>query len=261
VPRVYAGNARVNYTVTGSGPSLVLVHGVGKGAQSAFGHLVDQFAERNTVILPDLSGSEAAEDDGGELTIEVLAEQVSAVIEDVGTEPVDLLGFSLGASVVAATAALRPEQVRRLVPVGGLVQTDAYMRNLIGLTLSLADNPEAFGRVLTTTAFSPKFINSLDSLAEVEKLGAELSPSPGRLRQLRLLERVDIRSLVERIQAEALVIACSPDAAVPTEHSRELHAAIPNSSYIEVDSGHMVLFERPLEFVRLVNQFIERTDP
>jgi pimeloyl-ACP methyl ester carboxylesterase len=156
------------------------------------------FAERNTVILPDLSGSKAAEDDGSELTIEMLAEQVSAVIADVGSEPVDLLGFSLGGSVVAATAALRPEQVRGLVPVGGLVETDAYIRNLIGLTLSLADNAEAFGRVLTTTAFSPRYINSLDSMEEVDKLGAELSPSLGRLRQLELLVRVDIRGLVER---------------------------------------------------------------
>lgn len=252
------GNARVNYTVTGSGPILVLVHGVGKGGQSAFGHLVDQFAERNTVILPDLSGSEAAEDDGSELTIEMLAEQVSAVIADVGTEPVDLVGFSLGGSVVAATAAIHPEQVRRLVPVGGLVETDAYIRNLIGLTLSLADNAEAFGRVLTTTAFSPRYINSLESMEEVDKLGAELSPSTGRLRQLELLVRVDIRGLVEKVQAETLVVACLPDAAVLTEHSRELHAAISNSSYVEVDSGHMVLFEKPLEFVKLVNEFIHK---
>lgn len=258
MPTVSVGNARVPYTVTGSGPSLVLVHGVGKGGQSAFGHLVDQFAERNTVILPELAGSEAAEDDGGDLTIEALAEQVSAVITHAGTEPVDLLGFSLGGSVVAATAALHPEQVRRLVPVGGLVRTDAYMRNLIGLTLSLAHDPVAFGRVLTTTAFSPRYINSLDSMADIDKLGAELSPSRGRLRQLELLIRIDLRGLVEKVQAETLVVACNPDAAVPTEHSRELHAAIPNSAYLEMDSGHMVLFEQPQEFLKLVNEFLHK---
>jgi hypothetical protein len=43
MPTVSVGNARVNYTVTRSGPILVLVHGVGKGGQSAFGHLVDHF--------------------------------------------------------------------------------------------------------------------------------------------------------------------------------------------------------------------------
>ena len=259
MPTLSVGNARIKYTVTGSGPSLMLVHGVGKGGQSAFGHLVDQFAERNTVIVPDLSASEAAEDDGSDLTVEMLAEEISAVITHAGTGPVDLVGFSLGGAVVAATAALYPEQVRRLIPVGGLVQTDQYMRNLIGLTLSLADRPVSFGRVLTTTAFSPQYVNSLESLEEVDKLGAELSPSRGRIRQLELLVRVDIRDLVGKVQAETLVVASNPDAAVPTEHSRQLHAAIPNSTYVELDSGHMVLFEKPLEFVKLVNEFIHKS--
>lgn len=252
------GSAQVKYTVTGSGPVLVLVHGVGKGAESAFGTVVDQFAQRNTVVLPDLSGSEAVEDDGDDLTMEMLAEQVSAVIADVDRGPVDLLGFSLGGSVVAATAAMYPEQVRRLIPVGGLVVTDAYMWNLIGLTLSLADRADAFGRVLSTTAFSPRFINELESMEEVDKLGAELSPSRGRLRQLELLMRVNISDLVGKIEAETLVVAPSPDAAVPTAHSRELATTIPNATYVEVDSGHMVLFEKPLELVKLVDEFIHR---
>ncbi|MFL6114526.1 MAG: alpha/beta fold hydrolase [Catenulispora sp.] len=256
MPTVSVGNARVKYTVTGSGPSLMLVHGVGKGGQAAFGHLVDQFAQRNTVIVPDLSGSEAAEDDGGELTVEGLAEEVSAIIADAGNGPVDLLGFSLGGAVVAAAAALHPEQVRRLITIGGLVKTDMYMRNLVGLTLSQKHDPLAFGRVLTTTAFSPRFLNTFDSLEEIDKLGAELSPSTGRIRQLELLRRVDIRDLVGRVRAQTLVIGCDPDAAVPTEHSRQLHAGIANSSYHEFDSGHMVLVEKPVEAVKLIEEFI-----
>jgi pimeloyl-ACP methyl ester carboxylesterase len=259
MPTLSVGNARVQYTVTGSGPVLVLVHGVGKGGLSAFGHLVDKFTDRNTVVVPELSGSEAAEDDGGDLTVERLAEEVSAVIADVTDEPVDLLGFSLGGTIVTATAALHPEQVRRLIPVGGLVETDLYMRNLIGLTLSLADNPKAFGGLLTTTAFSPRYIDSLSGLADVDALGAELSPSRGRIRQLELLVRVDIRDLVGKVEAETMVVGCSPDGAVPTEHSRELHAEIANSSYTEFDSGHMVIFEKPDELVDLVKEFIHKS--
>lgn len=258
MPTVSVGNARVKYAVTGSGPSLMLVHGVGKGGQAAFGHLVDQFAQRNTVIVPELSGSEAAEDDDGELTVEGLAEEVSAVIADCGSGPVDLLGFSLGGSIVAAAAALHPEQVRSLIPIGGLVRADLYMQNLITLTLSQKHDPLAFGRVLTTTAFSPQYINSLDGQEAVDRLGAELSPSSGRIRQLELLVRVDLRDLVGKVQAPTLVIASNPDAAVPTEHSRQLHAGIAGSEYREFDSGHMVLFEKPAQVVKLVDEFIQK---
>lgn len=258
MPTITVGSSRIQYRVVGSGPALMLVHGVGKGGEAAFGHLVDQFTQRNTVILPDLSGSEAAEDDGAALTMEQQANEVAAVIEHAGLGPVDLVGFSLGGAVVVATAALHPDKVRRLIPVGGLVQADRYMENLIGLTLSQKHDPVAFGRVLTTTAFSPRYIDSLDSLDEVDRMGAELSPSTGRIRQLELLVRTDIRDLVGKVQAETLVIACNPDAAVPTQHSRDLHAAIPDSSYLEFDSGHMVLFEKPDEFARVVNEFIHK---
>ncbi|GAB4003786.1 alpha/beta fold hydrolase [Glycomyces albus] len=258
MPTISAGTSRVRYEVTGSGPSLMLVHGVGKGGQSAFGHLIEEFSKRNTVILADLSGSEAAEDDGGALTIEQQAEEVAAIIDDSGLGPVDLVGFSLGGAVVAAAAALHPDKVRRLVPLGGLVKADMYIENLIGLTLSQKHDPLAFGRVLTTTAFSPQYINGLDSLAQVDEMGAELSPSSGRIRQLELLVKTDISDLVGKVEAETLVVAANPDGAVPTHHSRELHEAIPGSEYLELDSGHMMLFEKPDECVGAINDFIHR---
>ncbi|MFD4259709.1 alpha/beta fold hydrolase [Streptomyces sp. NPDC058534] len=141
----------------------MLVHGVGKGGQSCYGHLVEEFAKRNTVILPDLTGSEAAEDDGSALTIEQQAAEVAAVIDHAALGAVDLVGFSLGGAVVAATAALYPEKVRRLIPMGGLVKADQYMKNLIGLTLSQKHDAIAFGRVLTTTAFSPPSASTPDA--------------------------------------------------------------------------------------------------
>ncbi|MFD5654266.1 MULTISPECIES: alpha/beta fold hydrolase [unclassified Streptomyces] len=258
MPSITVGSSRIAYRVAGSGPALMLVHGVGKGGEAAFGHLVDQFAQRNTVILPDLSGSEAAQDDGSDLTMEQLADEVAAVIEHAGLGPVDLVGFSLGGAVVAATAALHPDKVRRLVPVGGLVRADRYMENLIGLTLSQKHDAVAFGRVLTTTAFSPRYINSLDSLAQVDEMGTHLSPSSGRIRQLELLVRTDIGDLVGKVQAETLVIGCNPDAAVPAHHSMDLHTGIQGSTYHEFDSGHMVLVEQPDAFVRVVNDFIHQ---
>ena len=46
MPTISVGNSRIKYRVTGSGPALALVHGVGKGGESALGHLVDRFGHR-----------------------------------------------------------------------------------------------------------------------------------------------------------------------------------------------------------------------
>ncbi|MER5324509.1 alpha/beta fold hydrolase [Streptosporangium roseum] len=71
------------------------------------GRLVGGFADRHRVIVPDLSGSESAVDDGGPLTVELLAEQAAAVIENARGGPVDVAGFSLGSAVAAASSAGR----------------------------------------------------------------------------------------------------------------------------------------------------------
>src|SRR5690606_9993678 len=94
--------------------------------------LVGRFTDRRTVVLPDLAGSDPVEDDGSPLTVEALAAQLIAVIEDTGAAPVNLLGFSMGAPVAAAAAALRPDLVRRLMPVAGFAHGgDRYLRQLV----------------------------------------------------------------------------------------------------------------------------------
>ncbi|MGI5324556.1 alpha/beta fold hydrolase [Actinomadura nitritigenes] len=251
------GNARVPYRTEGSGPALVLVHGAGPGSVMWDG-LLDRFTGHRTVILPDLSGSVPAEDDGAPLAIETLAAQVDAVIEDAAAGPADVVGFSLGAPTAAAAAALRPDLVRRLVPVAGLTHAgDEYVRQHMTAWLALAGVPDGFGRFATLTAYSRAFLNQLGHDA-VEEAHAFMRPTEGLLRQLDLVRRLDIRGLLPRITAPTLVIGATRDQTIPVENHRELFAAIAGSEYAELDTGHVAMLERPDEFVKLVRDFLDR---
>ncbi|WP_067450609.1 alpha/beta fold hydrolase [Actinomadura macra] len=256
------GNARVTYRRDGSGPPLVLVHGVGPGS-IMWNELIDRFGDRHTVILPDLAGSDPAEDDGAPVTIEALAAQVIAVIEDVGagdagSTPVDLMGFSLGAPTVAAVAALRPDLIRRLIPVAGLTHAgDEYIQQAMGTWLLLSDSADAFGRFATLLAYSRPFLNQIGHDA-VEQFHGFMRPTDGRRRQIDLVRRLDIRDLLPRIEAPTLVIGCTRDATIPVENHREFFAAIPGSEYAELDTGHVAMVERTDEFLKLVRDFLAR---
>ncbi|MBV6698868.1 alpha/beta fold hydrolase [Kitasatospora aureofaciens] len=257
MPTITVGTARIPYRVVGDGPdTLVLVHGTGPGSAMWDG-LLNSFTDRYTVLLPDLSGSEAAEDDGAELTLETLAAQVNAVIDDAGRGPADVVGFSLGAVVATAAAALRPDQVRRLVATAGWIsaEQDEYLRVSLATWLSLADNPAAFGRYATLTAFSRGFLNRIGRAA-VDANTAYMQPTSGTLRHIALDLGLDLGALLPRVQAPTLVIGCTQDATVPVENTRRLHAALPGSAYAEFDTGHIVLAEETEAFTRTVRDFL-----
>lgn len=255
MPVVTVDGARIPYRLEGSGPVLVLVHGTGAGSvtwESALGY----FTDRYTVVLPDLSGSDAAEDDGRELTAELLAAQLAAVLADLGRGPVDVLGYSLGAPIAALTAAEHPELVRRLITLSGFSgQQDPYFHNGLSVWRTLADRPTAFARWAMLSAFSRPYLNSLGPEA-VEVLATAMRPNPNLLRQIDLDLTLDIRAALPRVQAPTLVIGCALDALVPVVNSRDLAEAIPGSRYAELDSGHVARVERPAELAALVDAFL-----
>lgn len=252
---ITVGAARVPYRVMGEGRPLVLVHGTTAGSASWDG-VARAFTSTSTVVLPDLSGSDAARDDGSELTAELLAGQLAAVISDHGQGAADVIGHSMAAPVVAAFAAVRPDLVRRLVLVAGWAGPgDEYLRNVLTVWRDLAGDASTFARYSMLIAFSREYLGSIGRDA-VEVLAAAYLANAGRLRQIDLDLRLDVRHLLSRVQAPTLVIGCARDALIPVENCRELAAAIPGASYAELDSGHIVMAERPREFVKLVRDFI-----
>ncbi|MFC9293012.1 alpha/beta fold hydrolase [Streptomyces sp. NPDC057011] len=255
---VTVGSARLPYEVhgEGTGPSLVLVPGTGPGSV-IFDHLVAGFAEGGRrVIQANFSGHAHTEDDGGELSLDALAEQVVAVLEEAGNGPVDLLGFSLGSLVAATVAAARPDLVNRLVLVNGWAGPgDQYLRNMMTVWRELAGNPDAFSRYATITALSHATLNAGGHDGFESMLGIML-PTPGTLRHIDLNLRADIRGALARIHARTLVVGSTLDLTIPVQNAREVHTRLADSTYVEIESGHAVIGERAEEFTKVVRDFL-----
>jgi len=236
-----------------------MVHGSSMNAESNFGHLLAAFTDRYTVITPDYAGSGKTTQPDGALTFDLLVDQIIAVIQDAATGPVDLLGFSLGSAISAALAARRPDLVHKLVLVAGWsVSEDPRM--LLGLQAreaSLIAGGDLASAVGPLMAFSPEFLSGLghEGLAQLRSL----PPEPGTLAQMTVNRGVDIRDEVSRITSPTLVIGCIQDQLLPVAHARGLHAAIQHSQYAEIDSGHVVFFEKPAELTSLVRTFLDAT--
>lgn len=257
MPFVSIDPSDVHYEVDGSGPGLVLVHGVGGDAEKVFGPVAPHFTDRFTVVRPNLSGSGGTTDDGRELTVDLLAEQVTAAARAAADGPVDLFGFSLGAVVAAATAATHPELVRKLVLVGGWAHTTGPRdRFYFDTWRHIHDiDRETFKRFATITGFSPAAVDAFGHEGLVYSLADEWPP-PGISRQIDASSGVDLRPLLPRITAPTLVIGLRQDQMVPVTGSHQLHAGIKGSRLLELDGGHMDWFVDPSQIIKHTNEFL-----
>ncbi len=252
---IQAAGASVNYTCSGVGRPLVLLHGTSVDAQGNFGQVAERFADHCQVVMPNYGGCGGSTLPDGELTLDILVEQVAAVIRHAADEPVDLLGDSLGAVVAAAVAARHPDRVRRLILVAGWADSGDARHQMVfeGWRRLLAADAELCNRYAFALAVSPAALtrfggDSIDAL-----LRQPMPPDTARRVELGL--RIDIRQAARTIAAPTLVVACRQDYLVPPYQTRGLHQLIPGSRCVEIDSGHAAFLERPDELVALVREF------
>jgi pimeloyl-ACP methyl ester carboxylesterase len=115
-----AGNyASVNgitlyYEIHGTGKPLIMLHG-GFGTFEMFAALSPTLAEKYQVIGVDLYGHGRTALTDRPFRFEHMADDIAGLIEHLGLEKTDLLGFSLGGAVALQTAIRHPERVNQLV--------------------------------------------------------------------------------------------------------------------------------------------------
>src|SRR5215472_2948503 len=103
------------YEIHGSGRPLVLLHGGLLTIGLNFGPLLEPLAVSRQVIAVELQGHGHPADTGRALTIEALAGDVVALLDQLGIAEADLLGFSLGGLVAYAVTLGAPTRIAKLI--------------------------------------------------------------------------------------------------------------------------------------------------
>ena len=108
----------------GAGRPLILLHG-GLGSGGMFGPILPLLAERHQVVTVDLQGHGRTADIDRPIDIRLMADDIAALIDHLGLDRPDLVGYSLGGGVALHTAAKYPAKVRRLVAASANIRPDA----------------------------------------------------------------------------------------------------------------------------------------
>jgi pimeloyl-ACP methyl ester carboxylesterase len=108
----------------GAGPPLILLHG-GLGSGEMFGPVLPALAERRQVIAVDLQGHGRTADIDRPIDVRLMADDIAALIDHLGLDKPDLVGYSLGGGVAMHTAVKYPAKVGRLVAASIYLRPDA----------------------------------------------------------------------------------------------------------------------------------------
>lgn len=103
------------YEIHGIGQPLVLLHGAFSAIETSFGAVLPALAETRKVIAFELQGHGRTADINRPLSLEHMADDVAAALQQLGVEQADFFGYSMGAAIALQVALRHPDMVRKLV--------------------------------------------------------------------------------------------------------------------------------------------------
>jgi pimeloyl-ACP methyl ester carboxylesterase len=116
---------KLYYEMHGTGRPLVLLHG-GLGGIGMLAHVLPMLAETHEVIAVELEGHGRTALLDRALSFEQMADDLAALIQQLGVDKADLTGYSLGGAVALNAASRHPQAVRKLVLVSAPFKSDAW---------------------------------------------------------------------------------------------------------------------------------------
>lgn len=194
------------YETHGAGRPMILLHG-GLGSGEMFGPILPALTERHQVIAVDLQGHGRTADIDRPIDVRIMADDIAALIDHLGLDTPDLVGYSLGGGVAFFTAVKYPEKVGKLVMASAHIRPDAIY----------AEMREQQGQV---SAAAAEFMKDTPMYQLYERVAPRPEDFP------RLLDKIgesmstdfDFSEDVRGLQVPTLIVAADADMAPPSHY-------------------------------------------
>jgi pimeloyl-ACP methyl ester carboxylesterase len=254
-----ASSELVYFTERGSGPPLLLVHGL-MATGEMFEPVVDRFASEHHLIIPDLRGHGRSKRLPPPYTVRQLAADLSRLLDHRGIQSTAVLGYSQGGAIAQQLALDHPEQCSRLVLGCTYAYNMATRREWV----------EGHVAPVLVRVLGPRRLAALGAALGAKELGKDraewlvnLMADQDRMLMVSAWKEAmafDSRQRLSEIACPTLIVAGSDDQGVPMHHAEMLHNGIRGSKLVVIaGAGHDLIWTHPIEFVRVTEEFLAGT--
>lgn len=267
----------VGYRMGGTGPALLLIHGIA-GSSTAWKEVMPRLAKEYTVIAPDLLGHGESAKPMGDYSLGAVASGLRDLLGVLDVARATVVGQSFGGGVAMQLAYQHPELCERLVLVnsGGLGREVSWMLRLLTLPGAEYVMPAIFPRFVrpwgdaTGRWLGERGVRSA-RISEMWRAYGSLTDSENRYAFVRTMRGVidpggQTVSAMDRLYLAAhlptLIVWGDRDTIIPVEHAHDAHEAIPGSRLAVIEgAGHFPHVECPEEFLDVLLDFLDTTEP
>jgi 3-oxoadipate enol-lactonase len=246
----------------GSGPALLLLHGIGSSAAS-FHHQLEFLSLHRRVLAWDAPGFGRSDDPPGPPGMDGYADAAARVLEQFDAAPAHVLGASFGGVIGVRLALRHPGAVRSLIladSTPGSGTDPAKAAAMRGRGDELAEQgPHAFAAQRARRLLSPAAPSAL--VDDVRRNIAQSTRLPGYAWAAEAMADTDHRPDFKDVQVPTLVLCGAEDQVCPPPVSKAMAKAIPGARLALIDgAGHVSYLEQPDRFNELVEGFLDEVE-
>ena len=263
---VFVGDREFLVRQTGKedGPDIALIHGLGGASLAEWYEVGPRLADEYRITLVDHRSHGHSPRTIESYEIADLADEVAAVLDQVGIDRTVVVGYSMGGTIAQELAHRHPLLVDRLVLIGTFVKHEAALKSLrrIGALVTRAwerltglGTPEfRAGYLLATGAVRRPHARWLWEETHSRDVEA------GAAATLALL-RFDSSEWIRKVDQPALVVIPLADQLVPVAWQYQLASALPDARVVEIlDARHEAPITHAEPIVEAIENFLNTTE-
>jgi len=259
---VEAGGLQTHFLEGGTGPTLILIHGGGAGADG-WGNwrgCLDAYARQFRVLVPDMPGfGRTAKPDPADYdyTQQNRTRHLLAFMDTLGVDRAHLIGNSMGGATALGVAMAEPRRVDKLVLMGsaGLAIANpdpSYMKNLTGYDYTV----EGMRRIVSALT-APGFEIDEEAVQYRHALMQDIAARVA-LKAIVAQKLTYDRDAIAAVKTPTLVVGGKDDQVAVLARTYGYLELLENSwGFILPHVGHWAMIEAPTEFLAVTSAFLD----
>ena len=262
MPKIKANGIDLYYQLHGPEKADVLVLSNGVLMSTAgWAYQVPVLSKHFQLLLYDCRGMWQSDHPPGPYTMDLHAEDLASLLDELGIKEAHIGGSSYGAEISMVFALKYPARTRSLIVTSAVSQIDPILYGVIAGWVAAAEakDSDLFYKLVYPEVFSDEWISANQPILDQARERYKTLKFDSLLELFRCFLELNITSQLKKINAPTLVVAGGKDRIKPPYYSELIASKIPDAEFVIIpNSGHAMMWERAELFNTLLLGFVAK---